>query len=315
MHRKSKIIIPIIVIAILLALVAITAFIYFSTPTFVVSFDPDGGNMSTTQIEVRLGESYSLPRPTKVGYTFYGWYYNGKLINENGNIWEIEENITLVAKWKISYGDFVFDVGSDGLILVDCKSTFKSNVIVPDSYNGMPVVAIADGAFENTTKLINQESMSFTTLFLPLSIKSIGANAFASCQGLKVSMYTSVDGEFKEISDLGTLFAWSETVMIGEGNSHLLDVATQVRPAFGWFAYTSALYYVKLDANGGTLEENGKELRRNKSYELPIPVRDGFVFDGWYYGETKIEPSGANWGYAKHMRLIAKWIENEKEGD
>ena len=403
MRNKSKIIIPIIVIAILLALVLTTVFIYFSTPTYIVSFDPNGGSMSITQTEVRLGESYSLPRPTREGYTFYGWYYNGELIVEDGVRWEIEENIALVATWVVTFGDYHLEAEGDGyavtefkgtpakeiivpqsindkpivsikdtafdklkntyakatysqvtvcvptgcvvnagaidigkkvkaveydlvdgefiykivdnsLTLVACKSDFKLNVIVPQTYKGMQVTGIGANAFEYTKELLDQTSMSFTSLFLPLSIKTVGENAFANCHGLKVSMCTMADGKFKEVSDLSILFAWSETVTIEEGNANLLDVATQVRPAFGWSAYTSALYYVKLDANGGTVV-SGIELRRNASYELPIPVREGYTFDGWYYGETEIEQSGEKWGYAKHIRLTAKWIENEKEGD
>ena len=42
-----------------------------------VTFDPNGGNVSTISKVVKIGENYGeLPTPTRVGYTFKGW--NGK---------------------------------------------------------------------------------------------------------------------------------------------------------------------------------------------------------------------------------------------
>ena len=50
--------------------------IYFKDP-YIVTFDPDGGEVNVTSKEVRYGFPYGdLPTPTKEGYTFKGW--NGK---------------------------------------------------------------------------------------------------------------------------------------------------------------------------------------------------------------------------------------------
>ena len=85
----------------------------------------------------------------------------------------------------------------------------------------------------------------------------------------------------------------------------------QVRAAFGWSIYTAATFYVRFDAVGGELIDgaNDMKIKRNASYELPTPVREGYTFEGWYYGDTLISQSG-NWGYTKHMELIAHWTEN-----
>ena len=49
---------------------------------------------------------------------------------------------------------------------------------------------------------------------------------------------------------------------------------------------------VTFDANGGTVDPKSKTVTTGETYgELPMPVRAGYVFDGWYDGEWKITAS------------------------
>ncbi len=56
----------------------------------------------------------------------------------------------------------------------ECEET---DVVVPDTYEGKPVIGLIDGAFHNNT--------SITEVHLPESVLSIGLNAFAGCSSLK----------------------------------------------------------------------------------------------------------------------------------
>ena len=53
----------------------------------------------------------------------------------------------------------------------------NTNLKIPSSYQGKPIVGIDDGAFQNCTKL---ESIT-----IPISIENIGKNAFQGCTSLK----------------------------------------------------------------------------------------------------------------------------------
>ena len=64
---------------------------------YVVSFNANGGD-SVADLTVTYNEPYTLPTPVKNGYTFLGWNYNGSNFDQNG-VWNIAQNITLVAKW------------------------------------------------------------------------------------------------------------------------------------------------------------------------------------------------------------------------
>ena len=66
---------------------------YYQTVTFNAN---NGVCDKETQI-VNYGAVYTLPTPTRVGYTFDGWF-NGNTSYNGGN-WPIKQDITLTAKW------------------------------------------------------------------------------------------------------------------------------------------------------------------------------------------------------------------------
>ncbi len=76
----------------------------------------------------------------------------------------------------------------------------ETDIIIADTYQGVPVTAIADNAFNNT---------SITTLLIPLGITSIGNYAFNSCGSLKTvtfvgdeSLITIGDYAFSDCQNL-----------------------------------------------------------------------------------------------------------------
>lgn len=70
--------------------------------TYTVTFNPNGGTVSTTQKTVTAGGTYgSLPTPTQNGYTFDGWYnasIGGSKITE-ASVYVRESNQILYAHW------------------------------------------------------------------------------------------------------------------------------------------------------------------------------------------------------------------------
>lgn len=71
--------------------------------TYTVTFNPNGGNVSTTSKEVTYDSTYGdLPNPTRTGYTFNGWYTapsGGTQITSDSNVSTTEEH-TLYAIWE-----------------------------------------------------------------------------------------------------------------------------------------------------------------------------------------------------------------------
>ncbi len=86
----------------------------YTRPTYTVTFDPNGGELSTigggvSSKLVRLGDTYGdLPIPTKAGYSFVGWKFNDEYITSTTqNITTVEH--TLTAIWghdlKVDYNN------------------------------------------------------------------------------------------------------------------------------------------------------------------------------------------------------------------
>ncbi len=222
-----------------------------------------------------------------------------------------------ISKYNI-VGDngFLYYDNGEYLTAVCYRGSYKEDIYVYGEYYGKQVRALGPKLFYGADDKIDQTSFtSFARIMLHENIHKIGADAFLECGGLKVSLFNlKENGGFNEIADLPILYNWSQKVTIEEGNDQLLDVITQIRPAFGWSVYSYASFYVRLNANGGSVEKNELMLKRNAKYTLPTPTREGYTFDGWYYGDTLVSQEGEKWSYIKHIELTAKWIENEKEG-
>lgn len=70
------------------------------------------------------------------------------------------------------------------------SSEAQSKVVIPDSYQGVPVVEIGSGAFVGNEDL--------TAVVIPEGVKAIGGNAFANCHHLTSITFPSSLREIKE---------------------------------------------------------------------------------------------------------------------
>ena len=227
-----------------------------------------------------------------------------------------DKKVTVTEYNIVGEDKFLYYDNGEYLTAVCYRGSYANDILVYGEYQGKTIKALGTKLFYGANGKIDQTSFtSFARVMLHENIDKIGANAFGNCGGLKVSLFNlKENGSFNEIADLPTLFDWSQKTTIEEGNEQLLDVITQIRPAFGWSVYSYASYYVRLNANGGSVDKRELMLKRNTKYTLPTPTREGYTFDGWYYGDTLVNQEGEKWGYLKHIELTAKWIENEKEG-
>ena len=69
---------------------------------YTITLELDGGSLDTTTITVVEGEAYNIPKPTKGGSNFSGWYYGNTKVEETG-IWSLSadgHSITLKAGWQ-----------------------------------------------------------------------------------------------------------------------------------------------------------------------------------------------------------------------
>lgn len=87
--------------------------------SYTITFDPNGGYVSTTSKTVTNGETYGeLPKPTRPGHTFTGWYTSadseGKVVASISKV-NLYANQTLYAKWHANTLEYDANGGTGAL--------------------------------------------------------------------------------------------------------------------------------------------------------------------------------------------------------
>ena len=70
-----------------------------------------------------------------------------------------------------------------------------------------------------------------------------------------------------------------------------------------WSANT---YRVNLNPNGGSVDSDYLDVAFDSSYQLPVPIKNNYVFLGWFENETRIS-GNATWKYTSNKTVLAKW--------
>ena len=120
--------------------------VWATLPTVTVTFDPNGGEVTPTTKEVKIGETYGeLPVPTRTGYSFDGWYTAA----EDGDKVEATTTVTattahtLYAHWTLIPPAADSKPSYSGLkIKVDCTEN-KSGHTEGAYYYGL-VIGLSD---------------------------------------------------------------------------------------------------------------------------------------------------------------------------
>lgn len=96
----------------------LTLYAYWPANKYVVTLDANNGDVSQTSIIVTYDEIYELPTPTRLNYTFLGWYDSfGKKVSQKAT-WKRTSNEIFTAKWTNIQNTYTFDPG-DGECDVD----------------------------------------------------------------------------------------------------------------------------------------------------------------------------------------------------
>ena len=197
MKRKSFITVIFFLLAFVCLLGALTACEDGGGNNVTVTLDASGGQIpsGTNEISLEQGAAVSLPVPEREDYIFAGWF-NGSNANAaqvtNGTL--VTEDMTLTARWTADFSEGLeYALGTDGASYACIGSgTFAgAELKIPTFYEGMPVTAVADGAFADNALL--------TQVSLPRLMTSVGngegyTGAFENCTKLKTVTFRGESG-------------------------------------------------------------------------------------------------------------------------
>ena len=126
--------------------------------TYTLTFDANGGTVDPTSITVTYDQDYTVPTPTRDGYTFHGWKFNG--VEYAGGKWKVTSDVTVVADW-VSY---TLTTNTNN---ANAGTFTEKNGVKTTEGDSITLVATTnagytfDGWFEGTTKVSSNLTYTF----------------------------------------------------------------------------------------------------------------------------------------------------------
>ena len=294
------------------------AYFYFSgfgspaTSTAKASL-PTGGleykNNSTYIDSVDYGSTYTLPTPTRTGYTFGGWY-NGSTKVESG-AWNYASNVTLTAKWTANTYTLTFNANGGSVSPTSQTVTYDSTYTLPTpTWAGHTF----SGWYNGSTKITSGTWKTTSNMTLTAKWDSVDYTISYTLNG---GTNNSSNPSTYTVNDSFTLMAPTKAgyTFLGwtySGQTTPTKTVTIAEGTMGNLSYTANwqvnTYTVTFDANGGSVSPTSKTVTYDASYTVPTPTRTGYTFAGWYNGSTQY--SGGTWKTASNITLTAKWTAN-----
>ncbi|MDY0278017.1 MAG: InlB B-repeat-containing protein, partial [Acholeplasma sp.] len=275
---------------------------------FMITLELNGGMGETTLIE-RYTLPIEAPHPEKEGYTFDGWFTDAALTNPYVFSTMPPQNFTLYAKWNINAYTITFE--SYG------GTTY--NPIIKIYNTSMP-------AIEDPIK----EGYTFTGWFLDESFTDV--YAYSNMPARNITLYARWHNSITFDSNGGSLV---DTITLASGSTvnepsdpiklgHTFigwyeDIDLTIPYVFSTMPEPNITIYAKWEVNQYIIgfEPNGGDYVETISQDfgteliLPIPVRTGYSFMGWYKDDELTQVVEFTTVQAANMVLYAKWEINQ----
>lgn len=303
--------------------------------SYTVSFDTNGGSEITSQI-VEEGESAKEPKaPVKNGHTFAGWYADKDLSVPFGFETAVTEDITVYARWykNDDIDGKVFTVTFDtnkglpmnpqkvngGELLLKPEDPVKNGYIFLGWYRDAELMALYDFSIPVTEDLTIyarwKKDPAVADKEYEVTFDSNGGSPVAS-QTVPGAEYVKVpeepvknghifDGWYK---DAARKESYDFTIPVTE--AHTVYARWKKDPAIA-----SQVFTFTFDSMGGLPVEDVKVNGCDYVSELPVPVKNGHIFDAWCNEETLETVYDTSVPVAENHKLYAKWHKDPAVAD
>jgi uncharacterized repeat protein (TIGR02543 family) len=304
----------------------ITLFAKWQINQYMVSFEENGGSV-VAPIVTNYNTTITEPTaPTKIGYTFSGWYKDIALTSEwNFSTEKVMQDTTLYAKWTINQYTVSFNVDG-GSAIASQTINYNDRAVEPTAptKTGYTFAGwYTDNTFSALYDFTNMPIVDHTTIYAKWNINSYtvsfdvdGGSAVAPI----VTNYNTTIAEPIAPTRTGYTFAgwYKEAGFTSEWNFATDKVTEDTTIYVKW---TINQYTVTFNPNGGSSVAS-KVTDYNTMITEPMPpTRAGYSFGGWY----KDNGSKSPWNFAtdkvtNDTTLYALWtidtyfVEFEEDG-
>ena len=291
--------------------------------TYTVTLDAEGGTISSggNTKSVTYDSGYSLPVPSKTGYSFLGWYCQGSLKTDSYGSslsdWNYTYDTTFYAQWEIN--DYYLNARSS-----DTDAGTVTGGGYYDYQDGVTITATTNpgytfiGWYDGSTKLSGELTYYFT---MPAKSKTYTAKwvkVNIVSENTAKGTVSRLNGTYKP-GDRGTVTAttnpgytfigWYEggTKLTGELSYTFAMPAVNKTYTAKWIACPATLLVE--DRNAGSVRGVERTVL-NAQTTITATTNPGYTFIGWYEGETKLtgELTYSFTMPAENKTYTAKWV-------
>ena len=328
---------------------SITLYAQWTKNTYSISYNLNGGNLSgqKTSYDVTT-EAFTLPTPTRNGYSFTGWTGTG-LSSATKSVTVAKGssgNRSYTANWSANGYMVSFNYNkptTDGT--VGNAGTTSKAVTFDSAYGTLPAPTLNGYAFagwytaatngtkvSDTTKYTTAGNSTLYAYWIP-NTYAVKYNGNGSTSGSMADSSCTYDTAFSlsenAFSRKGYLFSGWNTQIDGKGTSYkdresVKSLSAEDGKTVTLYAqWTPIRYTVKYDANGGvgpaladtthTFNEKGTVYPENALAKNAF-TRKGYKFNGWNASRVKdgkIEWYYDNWNWyeeGKNPKSASKYV-------
>lgn len=255
----------------------------------------------------------TLLAPTYGSHIFLGWFTNPELTEkiEILNVDTVIDEMTIYAKWKyvsnvsVDYdGGQSDDTAANQLVFGESyelpKPIKPGNLFAGWSINGVTVAQSGIWGYKTDVTIIANWVPTTVVINYVLNggiQNELNPDSFG--------VYTGIIELFEPTKDNAVFMGWYRDAKFND-KVESIDTSTE-REITLYARWIDTDITVNYDANEGSVARPFVNLVYDTAYSLDIPVRLGYQFDGWYYGNEKISQTGV-WSILEpEITLVARW--------
>ena len=276
----------------------ITAKAIWTANNYKITYNPNGGSISSETQIVTFDEHYSLLTPSRLGYTFKGWKTSSGSYFANSGTWNLDQDISLTAEWEIVYYSITYELngGSSSGIVLKSSYTVEDSFTIPSptrngyTFKGWSLFSslsdaeidysVSKGTTGNLKFYAKWQANSYTVTYDVNGGDALEENT----QTVTYGENTTLANPSREGFDFAGWYNGSSKVSDGDWN-----IANDVTLTAKWEAIE---YAIKYNLNGGTNSSNNplKYTAESETIVLEDATREGYTFKGWTTDEI-VEPT------------------------
>ena len=284
----------------------VTLVAWWNAETYKITYDANGGSISSTTQSVFYDSPYTLRTPTRSGYTFKGWK-NGTDDFTSGK-WTLTFDVTLVAQWETNTYSITYDANGGEVSKTSDSIQFDSDLTLPTPERvGYTFIGWYNGSTKydsGTWKTANH--ITLTAKWKANTNTPYVVNHYQ--QNLYDDEYTLVETDNKTgTSDAPLTPARNSYAGFTAPSGQTVSINPDGTLVVNYY-YTRNSYTITFFENGGN-DVASITAKYQEPITLPTPVKEDMTFGGWYLSSWFYEKANFETMPSNGYQLFARWTE------